>query len=162
MEGKKMKIDFEKIALLSIGSHEENLKPTLIKKEADQIARDPDAVRERIHEDYVVHGTGLSYQLEIVLTGLVKASSLMYHPVSGDLYDHWPVVSLEEFQEATKDWVRRSEAIGEDLPEYLRLLQEKGLLHICRFRTKIFFCLTEEAVLLLLKTVGLEPLFLHK
>lgn len=115
----------------------------------------PDGVYDLCNENHAIH-VGISVESDIVFYGVIKTLSKKYGRIPGDPYDRWPSITIEEFEEATSAWVRRSGYIGDRLESTLELLKNLGYLNIHQYNGVISMAFTREAVSLILKTVGLS------
>lgn len=147
-----MLVDTEKI--LQIADYNPGkLKPVLVLKQ--ERSRDPDTVYDWINPDHAIH-IGIALQCEIIFYGMIKTISKIYDRKPKDKFDRWPSITLQEFLDATSDWVRRSKYIGNDLAYWLETLKKHGYLRICKHDGVVFMAFSREAVFLILRTVGLN------
>jgi hypothetical protein len=117
--------------------------------------RDPDGVFDLINEQHAIH-VGISVQSDIIFYGLIKTLSIKYDRKPGDKYDRWPSITVEEFEKATSNWVRRNQYIGDQLEYWLKILKDRGYLRIhIQYNGEISMAFTRLGVHLILNTVGL-------
>ncbi len=150
-EVQDMLVDREKISRIADPAR---TKPKPVRVRKLDKTRDPDGVYDLVNELHAIH-IGISLEKDIVCYGLIKALSEKYDRKPGDRFDRWPSATPQDFEKATRDWVRRSRYIGDCLESFLEELKNLGYLRICQCDGEIYMAFTKKAVFLILKTVGL-------
>lgn len=152
-----MKLDHIKIQKIATPcSKPSDIRPVTVRRCEDRRnCYDVDTALRHIRSQHSIH-IGLPIEMETILYGIVKALSELYDRDDwNETCDCWPAIDVEHFEEATANWVRRAELIGDDPVFWFEQLKNLGLLKIYRRYKIVYFQLTAEAVFRILNFAGL-------